>query len=106
MKEAVKRRRGPMRSPSDELPIEPERLRKAAKLAVKRLGPMQFRVRGQHEHFYDVNLELDTPCCCLDAWYHGRNCKHELAAKLHLPDPHTFNALVSMYERAIKAGRE
>lgn len=95
------------KSPSDgELPIEPGRLRKAAQLAVERLGPMQFRVRGQEEPFYDVNLDLDTPCTCLDAWHHGRNCKHELAGKLHVGHTPTFNALVAMYEMQIKAGRK
>jgi uncharacterized Zn finger protein len=82
---------------------EPGRLRRAAQLAVKRLGPMQFRVRGQDEPFYDVNLEIDTPCTCMDAYHHGRGCKHELAARLQNGDLALIQALGDMLLKAHKA---
>lgn len=75
---------------------EPGRLRRAAVLAVKKLGPNQYRVRGQDEPFYDVNLDLDTPCTCKDAEFHGRGCKHELAARLHNGDSALIMALGMM----------
>jgi hypothetical protein len=62
---------------------DPARLRRGAARAVKRLGPHQFRVAGSHAPYWDVNLELDTPCTCPDAEFHGRGCLHELAARLH-----------------------
>lgn len=75
---------------------EPGRLRRASMLAVKRVGPNQFRVRGQEEEFYDVNLDLDTPCSCMDAWHHGRGCKHELSARLASGDMKLVMALGEM----------
>jgi hypothetical protein len=72
-------------------------------LAVKRLGPMQFRVRGQDEPFYDVNLEIDTPCTCMDAYHHGRGCKHELSARMANGDMGLIQALGDMLLKAHKA---
>ena len=81
---------------SDVRAYEPGRLRRAAQLAVRRLGPHQYRVRGQDEPHYDVNLELDTPCTCADAWHRGRGCKHELAGRLHDGDMALIQALGDM----------
>lgn len=61
---------------------DPVRLRRAAVLAVRSLGDGKYRVRGQHEPFYNVDLTADVPCYCKDAEFHGRGCKHELAARL------------------------
>lgn len=83
-----------------EAGYEPGRLRRAAQLAVKRLGPQQFRVRGQDEEFYDVNLEIDTPCDCADAWHRGRPCKHELASRLANGDMPLIQALGDMLLKA------
>ena len=82
---------------------EPGRLRRAAQLAVRRLGPMQFRVRGQDEPHYDVNLDLDVPCCCKDAEFHGRGCKHELSARMANGDMGLIQALGEMLLKAHKA---
>jgi hypothetical protein len=75
---------------------EPGRLRRGAARRVERLGPHQFRVRGTHRKYYDVNLEIDTPCDCDDARFHGRSCLHELAARLHDGDPKLIMALGMM----------
>jgi hypothetical protein len=75
---------------------EPGRLRRAATRAVRRLGPHQFRVAGTHQRGYDVNLDLDTPCDCMDAQFHGRGCLHELAARLHDGDSKLIMALGQM----------
>lgn len=75
---------------------DPARLRRGAARAVKKLGPHQYRVRGNHSPHYDVNLDLDTPCDCPDAQYHGRGCLHELAARLHDGDGKLIQALGDM----------
>jgi hypothetical protein len=75
---------------------EPGRLRRAAVRAVEKLGPHQYRVRGTHAPCWDVNLDLDTPCDCPDAFFHGRGCLHELAARLHDGDAALIQALGNM----------
>lgn len=75
---------------------DPGRLRRGAARAVRRLGPHQFRVQGTHQRGYDVNLDLDTPCTCKDAEFHGRGCLHELAARLHDGDAKLIMALGQM----------
>lgn len=72
---------------------EPGRLRRAAARAVKQLGPHQYRVAGNHATHWDVNLDLDTPCDCPDAQFHGRGCLHELCARLQDRDPKLVMAL-------------
>lgn len=69
------------------------RLMRGATRPVKRLGPMQFRVKGNHAAFWDVNLELDVPCQCPDAEYHGRPCLHEISARLQNGDAGLIQAL-------------
>lgn len=76
-----------------ERAYDPSRLRRARERAVERLGPNQFRVQGAHRKYYDVNLDLDTPCDCEDAYYHGRGCLHELAARLQAGDTRLILAL-------------
>lgn len=60
---------------------------------VVRMGPMQFRVKGNHQKWYYINLELDTPCECMDSFYHGRPCLHEISARLQIGDPGLIAAL-------------
>lgn len=91
---------------SGERAYEPGRLRRAAQLAVQRLGPNQFRVRGQDEPFYDVNLDLDTPCDCADAWHRGRGCKHELCARMANGDIGLLQALGQMLLVAEERNKE
>ncbi len=86
-----------------ERAFDPARLRRGIQRGVERLGPMQFRVEGRHQRFYDVNLELDTPCDCADAQYHGRGCLHELAARLHAGDAKLIQSLGDMLLSAERA---
>jgi hypothetical protein len=65
---------------------DPARLRRASVRDCVQLGQNQFRVEGRHEKYYDVNLDLDTPCDCKDAEMHGRGCLHELRARLQRGD--------------------
>jgi hypothetical protein len=85
---------------------DPARLRRAATRAVRKMGPHQYRVRGSHEPYYDVNLDLDTPCDCLDAQFHGRGCLHELSARLHDGDAGLMQALGNMLLEAEKRAKE
>jgi hypothetical protein len=78
---------------SDERAFDPNRLRRGLQRGVVRLGPNQFRIEGRHETHYDVNLDLDVPCVCKDAEYHGRGCKHELLARLHNGDAALIQSL-------------
>lgn len=78
---------------------EPGRLRRAAVLACKRIGPRQYRVRGQHQPYYDVDLDGDQPCYCRDAEYRGLVCKHEMRARLAEGDPKLMLALGEMLLR-------
>ena len=79
---------------------DPARLARGASRAVRKVGARQYRVQGTHEPYYDVNLELDTPCTCEDARFHGRGCLHELAARLHDGDMALIQALGDMLLRA------
>jgi hypothetical protein len=80
----------------DERAFDPNRLRRGLQRGVVRLGPNQFRIEGRHETHYDVNLDLDVPCVCKDAEYHGRGCKHELLARLHNGDAALIQSLGDM----------
>ena len=77
---------------------EPARLRRAASLAVKKLGPRQYRVRGQEQEYYDVSLDTDPACYCIDSQYKGGTimCKHETAARLHDGDAGLLQSLGNM----------
>lgn len=78
----------------------PNRLRRAATRAAVRLGPNQFRVRGTKARYWDVNLDLDTPCDCPDAQYRGRGCLHELKARMLNGDEGLLMELGMMLLRA------
>lgn len=85
---------------------EPGRLRRAAVRVVVKFGPHQYRVAGNHAPYWDVNLELDTPCDCPDAQFHGRGCLHELAARLHDGDAKLMQALGDMLLAAERRAAE
>lgn len=78
-------------------------MRRGIQRGVERLGPNQFRVEGRHEKWYDVNLDLDTPCDCMDAQMRGRGCLHELVSRLHAGDTKLIQSLGDMLLRAEKA---
>lgn len=86
--------------PTKERAFDPDRLRRGALRAVEKLGAHQYRVEGRHERFYDVNLDLDVPCTCKDAEFHGRGCLHELAARLHDGDGPLIQSLGDLLLRA------
>src|SRR4051812_29586860 len=88
--------------PRRERAFSPDRLRRGIQRAVVKLGPNQFRVEGRHETHYDVNLDLDTPCDCADAQFHGRGCLHELCARLHAGDAKLIQSLGEMLLAAEK----
>lgn len=85
---------------------DPARLRRASVRACIQLGPNQFRVEGRHEKYYDVNLDLDTPCDCKDAMHHGSGCLHELRARLQRGDGTLMQALGEMLLAAEKRMKE
>lgn len=74
--------RAPKREVERKDGYDPARLRRALQCKGDQLGPRQFRVRGQDEPFYNVDLDGDPVCYCKDSEYHGRGCKHELFARL------------------------
>lgn len=52
---------------------------------MEELGPNEFRVRGNEEPVYYVNLDGDPVCYCDDAKHApraSRMCKHEIACRL------------------------
>lgn len=75
---------------------EPGRLRRAAVLGVTELGPGLYRVKGQDEPHYDVEIHADVPCYCKDSEFHGKGCKHFLAARLASGDMKLVMALGEM----------
>lgn len=85
---------------------DPARLRRAAVRPCERLGPNQVRVKGNVEPWYDVNLDLDTPCECVDARVRGRGCLHELKARMVCGDLTLLQALGEMLARAEKHANE
>lgn len=86
--------------------VEPGRLRRAAHRAVKPLGDGHFMVQGTVERAYAVDLTSDTPCTCADAWFHGRGCLHELAARMASGDMGLIHQLAALYEPQVRAERE
>lgn len=86
---------------------EPNRLRRAATRKWDRMGPNQVRVASSKQgQFYDVNLDLDTPCDCMDSQMRGRGCLHELKARMVCGDMGLVEALGQMLERAEKFNKE
>lgn len=85
---------------------DPARLRRAWSLVksgrVERVGPMQFKVAGNKERTYDVDLSVDPPCYCDDLWYRGRrirnNCKHTLSARIANKEPAVLLSLIEIMQ--------
>lgn len=83
-----------------------DRLRRAWKLVasgrVERVGPGQFRVAGNVEDSYYVDLASDQPCTCLDLHHReqeiGGQCKHRLAARLANHDPALLLSLIELMQ--------
>jgi hypothetical protein len=86
-------RRAPLSAAAEV--VCPDRLRRAWALvqagAVEQTGPRQFRVAGTVERAYDVDLDGDPICYCLDmdhrCYAKQAHCKHTLAARLAAKDP-------------------
>jgi hypothetical protein len=81
---------------------EVQRFRRAWQLVktgrVEQVGHRQFRVAGNEEPVYDVALDGDPPCYCLDSYYGGtRRCKHFLASAIVAKDEQFVNAVVAMF---------
>jgi hypothetical protein len=89
---------------SDERAHDPGRFARALELAQKGLvtqvGPMQYKVAGNEEKHYDVDLSAETPCYCADMWWSGQrirnNCKHTLAARILSRDPSVQTELMEL----------
>jgi predicted nucleic acid-binding Zn finger protein len=94
---------------------DPERFKRAFLLvkkdgAVTRLGPTQFRVVGQDEPEYFVDLGGDPPCYCADirnaGWKTGNMCKHILACRLAIKDPTLDNSLMEFAYQQMQRAAE
>jgi hypothetical protein len=83
---------------------DPGRFARAFKLAmsgrVQQIGPRQYRVAGNEQPYYDVDLDGDQPCYCEDQDWSGRkirnNCKHVLAARIVAQDPSVIPSLMEL----------
>lgn len=75
-------------------------MRRAAVLGCVKIGERQYRVRGQVEEYYDVNV--DPACYCLDQRHRGEMCKHEISARLQDGDQKLRQALGDMLLAAEK----
>lgn len=94
-----------------EQTIEPGRARRALfEVSGVRTGPGQFRVWGNDEDFYDVDLAADQPCYCRDQEIVGRRipyCKHRLWAMMASGDLRIIRAVAELvYEPKVTAERE
>lgn len=101
----------------DVLSYRPDRLHRAWLLiksgCVERLGGTQYRVAGNDEPDYYVDLMGDQMCTCRDQEYRGAQikqmCKHVLAARLAALDPALLQAIadtMEMREAVQKEARE
>lgn len=83
---------------------DPGRFARAFKLArdghVEQVGPRQFKVAGNEQPYYDVDLDGDPMCYCDDQDWAGRkirnNCKHVLAARIVAKDPSVIPSLMEL----------
>lgn len=92
--------------PRRDQAIEPKRLGRSLTLAWVRIGEGQYKVAGQDEPFYYVDLSLDVPCTCVDATIAGYLCKHALRCLTVERDPRVFEAVLAEYERQVRRERE
>lgn len=94
------------KSSTGERAYSPDRLRRAWHLVrsgrVKQVGPRQFRVAGNVEPEYAVDLDEDPPCYCRDMEHRGgrirQNCKHVLACRLALLDGGLLDVIAASLE--------
>lgn len=94
------------RGSSGERAYSPDRLRRAWQLVrsgrVQQVGQRQFRVAGNVEPEYAVDLDEDPPCYCRDMEHRGgkirQNCKHVLSARLALLDAGLLNVIAESLE--------
>lgn len=101
-----------MRGVTTGVGYRPDRLASAWRLVksgrVERLGDGHFRVAGNVESSYDVDLNGDQMCFCLDQYHRGDQikhmCKHVLACRLAQLDPALLgvigDALLAAEQRA------
>lgn len=84
----------------------PDRLRRAWELVtsgrVERIGPRQYKVAGNVEPFYYVDLSAEIPCMCRDEENRGEKihhqCKHRLAARLAAKETALLLSLIELME--------
>jgi hypothetical protein len=71
---------------------------------VERVGPTQFRVAGNVEKAYDVDLMGDPTCYCRDMEHRGEaiknQCKHTLAARLAQLDESLLGTIAEWLDKA------
>lgn len=92
----------------------PDRLARAWQLVksgrVERLGGSQFRVAGNTEPEYFVDLDAEQQCYCLDSFYRQREnngfCKHVGAARLASLDPSLLQVIADNIERQMQQEQE
>lgn len=92
----------------------PDRLARAWQLVksgrVERLGGGQFRVAGNDEPEYFVDLSVDPPCYCADQNYRGgstnHQCKHSLAGRLAMLEPALLQVIADTIERQMQQEQE
>src|SRR5689334_18766891 len=72
------------------------------KPTLKRLGPQQFKVRGNDQPVYYVDLTAEQRCWCKDAEFssrYERMCKHEIACRLANMEPGMLSHMVDVIAR-------
>ena len=92
----------------------PDRFARAVRLVlsgcVERLGNGHYRVAGNVEESYDVDVNGDPACYCRDmenrAGQIKGNCKHVLAARLAGLDPALVKVLAERIEREERDANE
>jgi hypothetical protein len=97
---------------SEQPAHDPGRFARAFQLAytgkVEHLGGTQYRVAGNEQKYYDVDIAAEQPCYCADQDFEGRkirnNCKHVLAAKILAKSPEVIQSLMELaYQRQQRA---
>ena len=92
----------------------PDRLHRAWQLVksgrVERMGGTQYRVAGNVEPDYYVDLMGDQPCTCRDMEYRGtqihQRCKHVLASQLAALDPALLQVIGDQIMKAERLAKE
>lgn len=76
---------------------------------IEPLGQGQFRVKGNVQPVYDVDLTADQRCYCKDAefspWF-DRMCKHEIACRLAQQEPGMIAHMVDVIAKEEARKRE